>query len=286
MLTLAIVETVEVLEKILDGAEEGNARSSAIADRCNNLIKLISGMTFDRPDAIAGLEIVSKYQRMLGDENAACLQAAISQMSNTLLTQANETPTHVPRLQEHMHIEEYFTDTMWGFLRSSKPISSKLIKVAEFVVDILGLHFPDEMTYASIAGVIIAAHGKPLSFATADDILKEFKQHVKEQRKKRRSTRTFLQFPASVSEFMRVQLGRCSIDAQPVHCPLASDILASGRYLVTRDVQQDQCRLPLDDPQGVKPNTVGHASMHCGAGAPLVSIRCMSQRRSHVYITP
>ena len=70
-----------------------------------------------------------------------------------MLEQSYQKPTHEPELQEHMHIEEYFTDTMWGFLRSSMTIISKLQMAAEFCVDTLGLHFPDEMTYASIVGV-------------------------------------------------------------------------------------------------------------------------------------
>ena len=61
MLTISIVETCELLHEMLDGAEEGSARSTVIADYCNKLIKLISGKTFDRPDAIAGLEVVTKY---------------------------------------------------------------------------------------------------------------------------------------------------------------------------------------------------------------------------------
>ena len=84
-----------------------------IADHCNKLIELISGIAFDRPDDIAGLEVGPKYKRTIGDENAAGLEAAISQWSNPMLTQADETHTNMPELQEHMHIEEYFTDTMW-----------------------------------------------------------------------------------------------------------------------------------------------------------------------------
>ena len=113
MLTVAIVETVELLHEMLDVVEDDNARNNAIADHCSKLIKTINGLRFNGPDAIAGLKLVKKYKRMLGDENAACLKAAISQWSNTMLTQADKTPTHVPRLQEHMHIEEYLTDTMW-----------------------------------------------------------------------------------------------------------------------------------------------------------------------------
>ena len=74
---------------------------------------MINGLTFDVPDALAGVKLVKKYKRMLGDENAAGLEAAISQWSNPMLTQADETHTNMPELQEHMHIEEYFTDTMW-----------------------------------------------------------------------------------------------------------------------------------------------------------------------------
>ena len=63
--------------------------------------------------------------------------------------------------QEHLHIENYFTLSVWSMLRSSASMMSKLASVASFVVDTLGLHYPNESSIASIIGVVFAAQANP-----------------------------------------------------------------------------------------------------------------------------
>ena len=67
-------------------------------------------------------------------------------------------------------------------------MSQKLASMAEFVVDKLGLHYAGELTRASIVGVIVAAHAKPVSYQRAHDYLDEFKVYARGQVKTRLPT--------------------------------------------------------------------------------------------------
>ena len=75
--------------------------------------------------------------------------------------------------QDHHHIEDYLTDTVWALIRSDCPMRQKLAAMAKFVVDTLGRHYAREQTHASIVGVIVAAHAKPVSYQRAHDYLNE-----------------------------------------------------------------------------------------------------------------
>ena len=59
----------------------------------------------------------------------------------------------------------------------------KLLAIAKFVVGNLGLHYPRELTSASIVGVAIAAHGKPVTYQQAHKYHEMFKDNVKDERK-------------------------------------------------------------------------------------------------------
>ena len=72
-------------------------------------------------------------------------------------------------LQEHLYIENYLTAGLWAMIEGDNQINDKLAAVAVFVIDRLGLHKFSEKAAASIVGVILAAHGKPMSFHDAHD---------------------------------------------------------------------------------------------------------------------
>ena len=59
----------------------------------------------------------------------------------------------------------------------------KLLAVAKFVVDTLGLHYPRELTSASIVGVVIAAHGKAITYQQGRKYHELFKEAVNDHRK-------------------------------------------------------------------------------------------------------
>ena len=58
----------------------------------------------------------------------------------------------------------------------------KLKLVADFLVNTIGLHYPRELTSASIIGVVFAAHVKPLTYHQAHDYLEDFKGYFKDER--------------------------------------------------------------------------------------------------------
>ena len=51
---------------------------------------------------------------------------------------------------------------MWMLQTADRPLREKLAAVAGFIVNTLGLHYPRELTIASIISVVFAAHGKQL----------------------------------------------------------------------------------------------------------------------------
>ena len=85
-----------------------------------------------------------------------------------------------------------------------------------------------------MVGVVLAAHGKPMSFHAAHDHLRTFKQCIRERRMLGSSASSVLTYPQSAFAFVSRNPGRYSQDDPPVTCPLAHTVIASGRSLVCR----------------------------------------------------
>ena len=231
-LTGTVLNTINYLNEMLHGVEDGPAKTGMIDDNCRNLIKMIGGLTFDLPDATSAMKLARESTPMLSSENVEHIRLAITRSSGTVLKHAGQRGKQVCDPQEHNHIEEYFTEPLWTLLRSDIQLCTKLTTVAEFIVDTLGLHYPKELTCASIVGVILAAHGKSMAYQKANENLWSFKGMVSDCRARRLSTRTLAKFPSSVAEFMTAHPSRYSTEAPPVECPLSSAVLMSGRHLV------------------------------------------------------
>ena len=141
--------------------------------------------------------------------------ASISQSPDNCITRTivggQSQATTVP-LQEHHYIENYFIAGLWAMLVGDNQINDKLAAVAVFVIDRLGLHYFKDKTAVSIVGVLLAAHGKPMTYRDAHDHLGTFEMFIKDHRQKRLSARGVLTYPQSVVEFMRVCPGRYSPD--------------------------------------------------------------------------
>ena len=145
--------------------------------------------------------------------------ASISQSSDNCIPRTivgeQSQATTVP-LQEYHDIENYFTAGLSAVLTSDIQINDKLVSVAVFVIDRLGLHYFAEMTSASIVGVVLAAHGKPMAYHEAHDHLRTFKKCIKERRNLGSSASVVLTYPQSVFEFVRLCPGRHSPSDPPV----------------------------------------------------------------------
>ena len=102
---------------------------------------------------------------MIGADSDERLRKTITRSAGTATRVAGKRYDY----QDHHHIENYLTDTMWALIRSDAPMHQKLASIAKFVVDGLGLHYAGELTHASIVGVIVAAHAKPVSYQRAHD---------------------------------------------------------------------------------------------------------------------
>ena len=137
-------------------------------------------------------------------------------------------------VQEHHYIENYLTAGLWAMIQGDNQLKDKLAAVADFAIDRLGLHRPSEKTTISMAGVVLAAHGKPMSFHAAHDHLQAFKHLIRERRMLGSSASSVLTYPQSAFVFVSQNPGRYSQDDPPVTCPLAPTVIASGRSLVFR----------------------------------------------------
>ena len=104
-------------------------------------------------------------------------------------------------IQEHHYIENYLTAGLWAMIQGDNRLKDKLAAVVAFVIDCLGLHKPSEKTAVSIVGVVLAAHGKPMSFHAAHDHLRTFKRLTRERRMLGSSASSVLTYPQSFSYF-------------------------------------------------------------------------------------
>ena len=135
--------------------------------------------------------------------------------------------------QDHLRIENYFTESMWSMLRSSAEMRRKLASVANFVVGTLGLLYPNGSTIASIVGVIVGAHAQPMTYQEARDYRAEFAGYLKRCRSKRLSIPGLARYPQSIAEFLRAEPDRYAPGQHPVECPVTSAMIESGRHLVS-----------------------------------------------------
>ena len=155
ILTDTIANTINYLDEMLHGAADGPAKSSMIDDHCATLTKTIVGLKFDLLDATSALKLTRGHSTMLGAENVERLRLAISRSSEVVLKHSSKREIMVPDYQEHNHIEEYLTEAMWTMLKSDQQFETKMSAMAEFIVDTVGVHYPRELSYTSIVGVII-----------------------------------------------------------------------------------------------------------------------------------
>ena len=231
-LAASIQETINYLDEILADAEDSAEKTNTIADHITTLIKSIANEQSDLPDATQALKIVRENATMLGQDNIDRLRNAIARSTDKGLKSAGKRKQSQPDVQEHSYIQNYLTDSMWTMLKSDQQFETKMSAMAEFLVDTVGVHYPRELSYTSIVGVIIAAHGKGMSFGTANKHLWAFKGMVKARRELHLSQPAVTRYPESVDEFVSVNPGRYSPAAMPVECPLSDAMITSGRYLV------------------------------------------------------
>ena len=174
------------IAEMIDFPTAGLETSSTIADRCTSFVQPIAGRKADPPDAAHAIKKAAKHAAMLGAENATKLRRLYYRSSGTGMKYAGtKTRAIVDDCQDHLHIENYMTKAMWTMLASTLSFDTKLASMAEFIVDNLGVHFPKEVTYTSILGVIIAANGERMSFRAAHKHLQAFKELVIDRRRKR-----------------------------------------------------------------------------------------------------
>ena len=163
--------------------------------------------------------------------------------------------------QYHLHIENYMTEAMWTMLASPLSFDTKLASMAEFIVDIVGVHFPKEVTYTSILGVIIAANGERMSFRAAHRHLQAFKELVVDRRKKKLSHPGLARYTHSVGDFIAVCPGRYAACSPPVVCPIEEAMIKSGRYLVSAHGANERLKA-ADHPRCKR-------TVQCGVGSRL-----------------
>ena len=186
-------------------------------------------MTFELADATAEVKLAEAHESMIGNEER--LREAITRSSGAATRITGKRPAASCDYQDHNHIENYLTEALWALIMSDCPMHQKLASMAEFVVDKLGLHYAGEQTFASIVGVVLAAHAKPVSHQRAHDYLNEFNVYAKGQVKKRLSCPGTRRYPAAVADFMEAEPDRYSPSEPPVECQLSAAVIVSGRHL-------------------------------------------------------
>ena len=68
ILSTAILNSVDELNSMQDGAHEGLAKSDVIAAQCSNPIEIIMGPSFHLPDATAALQVVKEHEHIFGED--------------------------------------------------------------------------------------------------------------------------------------------------------------------------------------------------------------------------
>ena len=187
VITKTIIDTLEFLKESLVNVENGKEKTDMVNSHCGNLVKLIGSQHLKLDDATSALKEVREQVKLLGEDNVSLIRNAISRSSHPSSNQrvSKKTAKISYDSQDHYYIENYFTETIWEMLKSDRQIREKLLEVSEFVVNTVGLHYPRELTVASILGVVFAAHGKHLSYQQARDHLLDFKEILRAERKSR-----------------------------------------------------------------------------------------------------
>ena len=71
------------LTEMLEGVEDGPAKTSMVGDHCNVLIKTIGGLQIDLPDATSAMKLVRSTKTILGDTNVELIRQAITRSSGS-----------------------------------------------------------------------------------------------------------------------------------------------------------------------------------------------------------
>ena len=169
--TRSVIHMCKHFHLYLSDVDEGTEKREMIDSHVTNLVGVITDMPVDLPDSTEALGVVREYEAMLGPENVLKLKTAMSRSAAPQKKRLRTKTTAMPVIQQHLYIEDYLPDSLWTFLRASTTIGSKIIHMAQFCCQTLGLHFPNERTYPSIVGVILAAHQQNMDFSKAHDYL-------------------------------------------------------------------------------------------------------------------
>ena len=171
-ITTTGANTTDILTECISDVDEGPDKANILDSQCSG------NLTFELADATAEMKLAPAQTSMIGAGNAKRPHTTITRSAGTATRITGKRPAASCDYQDHHHIENYLTENLWALIGSDCTIHQKLASTAEFVVDKLGLHYAEELTYASIVGVIVAAHAKPVNYQIAHDYLNEFKVYA------------------------------------------------------------------------------------------------------------
>ena len=169
---------------------------------------------------------------------SAAEKDAITSTVNMRMTEqggSSSTPTTqrtVLRPQEHLYIQNYFSESEWNKLRNSQiNIGSKVDVLVSKGCEI-GLYSLSEKTARALSATLIVAHGSSCDHSQAYEIT----QYIKEGFKKLRARRaiderpSFDRFPESVDAFLKSVPGAFKGEGnQPIVCPIDVNMIVQLR---------------------------------------------------------
>ena len=169
--TRSVIHMYKHFHVYLSDVDEGTEQREMIDSHVTKLVATIVDMPIDLPDSTEALGFVRQCGEMLGVENVLKLKTALSRSAAPQNRRVRTKRTAMPDIQQHLYIEDYLPGSLWTFLRESTTIANKMVSMADFCCHTLGLQFPNERTWSSIVGLILAAHAQNIDFSKANNYL-------------------------------------------------------------------------------------------------------------------
>ena len=198
-------------------------REDATAMQLRNVLELIRTAT--HISQAQGCEALEHLQQDGGTFNAAQrkdLAAAVSGRQSVLQDAITNTAS-TSCSQTNLHCQKYFPDWLWRIIMSGDTVDNKLIHVAEFWADHLGLLYPCEHTKRLAVAIVQVASNQPVDADLGYRQLHDLQGHL--VRKRGGKAITLRRFPDDPTTFWNQYPQAYTADNPPAPCRVDAALL-------------------------------------------------------------
>ena len=220
------------------GANTPTSESSQIAEVLH-LTKVFRSMTPCREDVTAFLKAMRE------DSSPAFTAVQKRQLTEVATTCITNAPAHdviadgthgSKKEQTHLTSYDYYTDDIWQYITSDKPLRKKMNTVSKEWIR-WGLRFPSGPTYRIGLSTILAASDTTASGHQAHSMFEEFKTEHKKLRDVYTGAPTLKTFPVAAADFQLMYADMWKEPHVPVPCRIDVGLikeLASPKTIACR----------------------------------------------------